>query len=128
MLPPCDLGWVAAEEAEAARSTYRSDKEEKRLSLPLHQKIQKELDTEQMKALQGGRRFWRKFWAAEQRMNRQEEAAEQRMKRQEEAAKQPTKRQRRGEPIICALCGPEDDSGGCMTCVIVRERRRGGVY
>ena len=56
------------------------------------------------------------------------EAVEQRMKRQEEAAKQRTKRQRRGEPIICALCGPEDDSGGCMTCVIVRERRQEGVY
>ena len=41
------LGWVAAEEAEAACSTYRSDEEEKWLSVPLHQTVQKELETEE---------------------------------------------------------------------------------
>ena len=36
------LGGVAAEEAEAACSTYCSGEEEKWLALPLHQKIQKQ--------------------------------------------------------------------------------------
>ena len=102
------LAGVAAEEAEAEEgeasecSTYRTDEEEKWLSLPLHMKIRQELAAEQMSALRGSQRFKRKFEGAEQR----------------------TKRQR----IICALCGPEDDLGTCMTCVIVRERRQGGVY
>ena len=52
--------------------------------------------------------------------NQQELEAE----RRRQAAKQRTNRQR----IICALCGPEDGVGTCMACVIVRERRQGGVY
>ena len=98
------LAGVAAEEAEAEEaeasecSTYCTDEEEKWLSLPLHVKIRQELAAEQMSALRGSQRFKRKFEGVEQRTKRKS-----------------------------ALLGPEDDLVTCMTCVILREWRHGGV-